>query len=544
VKESGNDNKKGNVPPRRRWQLNPLARKRWNRFQKHRRGFWSLILLVAFYAISLFSEFISNDHPLYVRYRGESYFPVIKFYPDDVFTGSGRQTRPDYKKIQSSEMFKRDASNVMLFPPVPFGPNEIINPEDLRGEEQVALTLRAVPRVGSVNIDQELKVVRSQSAESFLVGLQEGNSLASIWMFRPDVQAAIADRLANRASPSFRTVMTNVQDSSMVVDVSIPEYSVRKAAPRDVRLTFREIDSLVKAERTFKFGRDENRTAPDDPIWQAMTDDQRNSLLQLIDRRFTELVTSPALTINGQEYAVQLKLNDVQWPFRPVPGHWFGIDNAGRDVFSRILYGLRTSMTFGLLLVLFSMGFGVIMGAIQGYYGGRVDLVAQRVIEIWSTIPFLYVMILLGSMYGRSFSLLLFCYAIFNWIGISYYVRAEFFRLRHTPFVDAARCLGLSSSRIMFRHILPNALTPIITFFPFSLVGAIGSLAVLDFLGFGLPPPTPSWGEMLQQAQSFRWAWWLILYPSLALFVVMLLGVFMGEGVRDAYDPKPVMKME
>jgi microcin C transport system permease protein len=190
------------------------------------------------------------------------------------------------------------------------------------------------------------------------------------------------------------------------------------------------------------------------------------------------------------------------------------------------------------------MGFGILMGALQGYYGGKVDLISQRVIEIWSTIPFLYVMILLGSMYGRSFSLLLFCYGIFNWIGISYYVRAEFLRLRTMPFVDAARCLGISSSRIMFRHILPNALTPIITFFPFSLVGAIGSLAVLDYLGFGLPPPTPSWGELLQQAQSFRWAWWLILYPSVALFFVMLLGVFMGEGVRDAYDPKPVMRME
>ena len=133
---------------------------------------------------------------------------------------------------------------------------------------------------------------------------------------------------------------------------------------------------------------------------------------------------------------------------------------------------------------------------------------------------------------------------MFNWIGISYYARAEFLRLRRQPFVDAARCLGVRSDRIMARHILPNALTPIITFFPFSLVGAIGLLAALDYLGFGLPPPTPSWGELLNQAQKFRWAWWLIVYPSLALFVVMLLGVFVGEGVRDAYDPRPYSRME
>jgi len=544
VKESGINKKEGSSSMRSRWVLNPLARKRWNRFRKHRRGFWSLILLVVFYVISLFSEFISNDHPWYVRYEGRSYFPVVKFYPDDLFTGSGRQTRPDYKVIQSSEIFKRDASNYMLFPPVPFGPNEIINPETLRGEEQVTMSLRAVPRVGSVNIDQNLNVIRSQSAESFLVGLKDGSPLTNVWTFTAELRNALEVRLANRASPPFRTVVTHASDDGVVAEVSLPEYSERRAAPRDVRLTFREVDASSESEQKYIFKRSEIRISPDDPLWRAMTDEQRDSLISAVDRRFTELITIPALTIGGKEFAVQLKLNDVQWPFRPVPGHWFGIDNAGRDVFSRILYGLRTSMTFGLLLVVFSMGFGIIMGAIQGYYGGRVDLIAQRLIEIWSTIPFLYVMILLGSMYGRSFSLLLFCYAIFNWIGISYYVRAEFLKLRNTPFVDAARCLGLSSSRIMFRHILPNALTPIITFFPFSLVGAIGSLAVLDFLGFGLPPPTPSWGEMLQQAQSFRWAWWLILYPSLALFVVMLLGVFMGEGVRDAYDPKPVMKME
>ena len=150
----------------------------------------------------------------------------------------------------------------------------------------------------------------------------------------------------------------------------------------------------------------------------------------------------------------------------------------------------------------------------------------------------------MGSIYGRSFMLLLLCYAVFNWIGISYYMRAEFLRLRNWPFVEAARSQGLPTRRIMFRHILPNALVPLVTFFPFSLVSAIGTLAALDFLGFGLPPPTPSWGELLAQAQEVNWAWWLTLYPSLALFVVMLLGVFIGEGVRQAFDPKPFSRME
>jgi len=194
--------------------------------------------------------------------------------------------------------------------------------------------------------------------------------------------------------------------------------------------------------------------------------------------------------------------------------------------------------------VICSMSLGIAAGAFQGYYGGIADMAAQRMIEVWSALPFLYVIILMGSVFGRGFFLLLFCYGIFNWIGISYYVRAEFLRLRRQPFVEAAKSMGIPSFKIIFRHILPNALTPVVTFFPFSLVGAIGALAALDYLGFGLPPPTPSWGELLFQAHQFRWAWWLILYPSLALFIVMLCAVFVGEGIRNAYDPKKYVRLK
>jgi len=221
-----------------------------------------------------------------------------------------------------------------------------------------------------------------------------------------------------------------------------------------------------------------------------------------------------------------------------------GIDVAGRDVLVRVIYGLRTSLTFGILLVVWATLLGLCIGAIQGYFGGWVDIVGQRLVEIWSALPFLYVMVLIGAVLGRSFLLLLICYGLFNWIGLSYYLRAEFLRLRNRPFVEAARCQGLSHFRIIFRHILPNAVTPIVTLFPFQLVGAIASLAALDFLGFGLPPLTPSWGELLQQAQQCRWAWWLVLYPSAALFIVMFLAVLIGEGLRDAFDPKARTRLE
>ena len=234
----------------------------------------------------------------------------------------------------------------------------------------------------------------------------------------------------------------------------------------------------------------------------------------------------------------------VAFPFRPVPEHPFGIDAGGRDVYARVVHGMRIALLFGLVLAFSGMMIGLVIGAIEGYFGGTADILLQRFTEIWSAIPFLYVMIFIGSTVGRSFAVLLVCYAVFNWIAVSYYMRAEFLRLRTRTFVEAARAQGFSALRIIFVHILPNALTPLVTLFPFLLMGAIGALAALDFLGFGLPPMTPSCGELMQEARQFREAWWLILFPALALFVVMLLTVLVGEGLRDAFDPRQKSRME
>lgn len=235
---------------------------------------------------------------------------------------------------------------------------------------------------------------------------------------------------------------------------------------------------------------------------------------------------------------------EISYPFPPVREHPFGIDAGGRDVYARVVHGLRIALLFGIALSLSGLFFGLVVGAIEGYFGGRTDLCLQRFTEIWATMPFLYVMIFIGSTVGRSFAVLLVCYAIFNWITVSYYMRAEFLRLRKCTFVDAAKVHGASTLRIVFSHILPNALTPLITLFPFLLMGAIGSLAALDFLGFGLPPMTPSCGELMQEAQQFRFAWWLVLFPAAALFIVMLLAVLVGEGLRDAFDPRQKSRLE
>ena len=257
---------------------------------------------------------------------------------------------------------------------------------------------------------------------------------------------------------------------------------------------------------------------------------------------FTRVFLSPRTPPPAAEPV--LPAPEVSYPFRPVPEHPFGIDAGGRDVYARVVHGLRIALLFGLALALSGMLFGVVIGAVEGYFGGWADILLQRFTEIWSAMPFLYVMIFIGSTVGRSFGGLRVCYAIFNWIAVSYYLRAEFLRLRGRTFVEAAKMSGCSTARILFVHILPNALTPLITLFPFLLMGAIGSLAALDFLGFGLPPMTPSCGELLQEAQQFRHAWWLVVFPASALFVVMLLTVLVGEGLRDAFDPRPRARLE
>lgn len=244
------------------------------------------------------------------------------------------------------------------------------------------------------------------------------------------------------------------------------------------------------------------------------------------------------------ETLVEYPPAEVSFPFAPCAEHPFGLDQSGRDVMMLVIHGMRIALNFGLVLAFSGMMIGLVVGSVEGYFGGRIDILCQRFTEIWSAVPFLYVMIFIGSTVGRSFGILLLCYAIFNWIAVSYYMRAEFFRLRSRTFVEAAKCQGFSARRIIFGHILPNALTPLITLFPFLLMGAIASLAALDFLGFGLPPMTPSCGELLKQAQADPSSWWLIFFPAAALFIVMLLTVLVGEGLRDAFDPRQKSKLE
>jgi microcin C transport system permease protein len=227
-------------------------------------------------------------------------------------------------------------------------------------------------------------------------------------------------------------------------------------------------------------------------------------------------------------------------PSPPTRQNWLGTDDQARDVAARLVYGFRISVLFGLTLTVFASAIGIAAGAVQGYFGGRIDLVFQRVIEIWSSLPTLYLLIILASIVQPSFWWLLGLLLLFSWMSLVAVVRAEFLRTRNFDYVRAARALGATDAVIMARHILPNAMTAALSFLPFVLSGAITSLTALDFLGFGLPPGSPSLGELLNQGKNNLTAPWLGLSGFAVIGGMLALLIFVGEGVRDAFDPRKI----
>ena len=218
--------------------------------------------------------------------------------------------------------------------------------------------------------------------------------------------------------------------------------------------------------------------------------------------------------------------------------HWLGTDDTGRDVFARLCYAFNISISFGLILTIINYIVGIVIGGCMGYYGGKFDLFFQRLIEIWSSLPMLFVIIIISSILKPSFMLLIGIYTLVNWISMTYLIRAEFYREKAKPYVAAALSMGQSNFKVMFKHILPNSLVPVITYFPFSVVAGISALVGLDYLGFGLPPPTPSWGQLLDVGLSNITKWWMVFAPVTSQFLTLLAIVFIGEGVREAFDPK------
>jgi microcin C transport system permease protein len=229
-------------------------------------------------------------------------------------------------------------------------------------------------------------------------------------------------------------------------------------------------------------------------------------------------------------------------PSPPTLDNLFGTDDRGRDLLAQLIYGFRVSVLFALALTVIGVLLGVVTGAIQGFFGGMTDLAFQRFIEIWGSMPELYLLIIFSAVFAPSISLLLILLSLFGWMGLSDYVRAEFLRNRQLDYVRAARALGLSNWQIIWRHVLPNSLTPVVTFLPFRMSAAILALTSLDFLGLGVPPGTPSLGELLSQGKNNIDAWWISLSTFAVLVITLLLLTFMGDALRDALDPRKADK--
>jgi microcin C transport system permease protein len=225
-------------------------------------------------------------------------------------------------------------------------------------------------------------------------------------------------------------------------------------------------------------------------------------------------------------------------PAPPSLDNWLGTDDRGRDLFAQLIYGFRVSVLFALALTTTGVALGVVTGAVQGYFGGKTDLAVQRFIEVWGAMPELYLLIIFSALFSPSLGLLLVLLSLFGWMGLSDYVRAEFLRNRQLDHVRAARALGVGHWHIITRHILPNSLTPVVTFLPFRMSAAILALTSLDFLGLGVPPGTPSLGELLSQGKNNIDAWWISIATFTVLVVTLLLLTFMGDALRDALDPR------
>jgi len=370
------------VPQKERMFLSPLNQRRWRNFKRNRRAFWSLWIFGIIFTLSLFAEFIANDKPILVQYRGEYFTPVFSFYPETAF-GGDFQTEAVYNDPEVTCLIRTG------------GLEECFD-------------------------DPEGLIAGVMAGETPDGDFQRG------WVLWPPIPY------------SFDTIN-----------------DIGRAAP----------------------------SPPDD-------------------------------------------------------NHILGTDDTARDVAARVIYGFRLSILFTLIVTLACTFVGIIAGAVQGYFGGWTDLIFQRFLEIWTSTPSLYIIIILFAILGRSFWLLVFVTVLFGWPALVGVVRAEFLRARNFEYVRAARALGVGNTTIMFRHMLPNAMVATVTMLPFIITGTIATLASLDFLGFGLPSSAPSLGELTLQAKQNLQAPWLGFTAFFTFAIMLSLLVFVFEGIRDAFDPR------
>ena len=512
-----------------RFRFNPITIKRLQRFQKIRRAYASFWLLAILYTLGICAPWIANNIPFYVRCHGSSYFPLLFFYPEDEFLQNGRNTRPDYKALAQDPLFTEDPNHFIVFPPIPYGPYESIGTDSLNISEKVSVELKQKKRVGTINIRPDYSIRKSVAAHWFFSQQKDRDvrdlNVEMHWTLPQEIKDAIGARFHNNAMPANKVEAKNADGQT--IQISLSRYEARTRPPKTIRLTLREQSVESFPEEIIIFDASLNRNSEASLLWAQLEEQEQNELLEGVRQRFDSIVQSKLFEVGGTLITATFHKEDVSYPFRPLRSHWLGLDSSGRDVGVRVLYALRTSLTFGFLLVLVTMIFGILVGGIQGYWGGKIDMFGQRLIEIWEALPFIYILILMGSVYGRSFTLLLVCYGMFNWIGISYYMRGEFLKLRQLPFVEAAKCMGIPHRKIIIKHILPNGLVPIITFFSFFLGGCDRNVGSVRFSWFWVTPSDSELGRTIGSSAGIQ--------TCLVVDFIPFVGPFCGHAVKRFY---------
>lgn len=456
-----------------------LMRKRIRRFKMIKRGYYSFLIILFAYIASFFAPMLMNNKALIVKYDGRLFFPVFKYYGGAEF-GQDIYGETDYR-ILKRQFQRENKGNWVVMPPYPYGPNESLTDTDAQYRlDDVRDRYKLVQMIRDPQDDFAKYVVAHLS---------------------PDVVAKI-EKLPEYLDPPRRVVKAVLKDLNKIL-----------AGPSLYNHSSVDHSKLTQLTHDLAAG------------------DMFEFETIVLNRNIVGDLLSSIIVKNRQP------------PTAPSWQHWLGTDDRGRDVFVRIFYGFNISLTFSILLVFFTMVIGIIIGAAQGYYGGKFDILSQRLIEVWGAIPFLYTVIIIASIVRPNFTILLTLLILLGWAGMTYFMRGEFYREKARDYVHAAIAMGVSDRKILFKHILPNAMTPIIASFPFRIVGGIGSLVGLDYLGFGLPPPTPSWGELVNQGMQNIFTWWLVVYPLGAMFVTLLLVVFIGEAIRQAFDPREYSRL-
>jgi len=510
------------------FKMSPITKKRIARFKTIRRGYYSFVIIVTLIFLSLFLEFMVNNKPLVISYNDKMKFPAVVEWVNNVLfikNISFFNKQSEFGQIGDSEVDYR------LFQKYSKNPDLL----------KLDIEIKKFESGGQTDKDMEFL---EQAYQNFKT--KRHFIIMPLYPYSP--YEHLLDQEYLKVTPAFLKDMEEkgVEKSIIQSLETLTGYKITKRSLKNIEGDLGE--TVIKGLQPI-MNKEFNTVTEIEGAMDnlSLSSAEKELILKNSEsENFTETTFKEALfRLNIPTAKIILILKNVprialRPPNPPSLEHPLGTDDSGLDVIPQLLYGFRISLLFSLLVTFVGNCIGVTVGAIMGYYGGWIDILTQRFIEIWASIPFLFTIMIIASIVQPKFILLAILLIILRaWLGITYTIRGEFYREKAKDYVQAADSIGVSNIKIMLKHILPNALVPIVTYAPFEIVAYIGSLVSLDYLGFGLPPGTPSWGALLSQGmQHIRYYPHLIIVPSATFALTLFAVVMIGEAVREAFDPK------